>query len=73
MYVLLPTELLGTFGLQSLMEEYFIWETVFTISPSVIYVLLQRVHFMWKCLPKLILTLEPVFTVSTNNLQVWSL
>lgn len=48
MYVLLPTELLGTFGLQSLMEEDFIWEIVFTISPSAIYVLLKRVHFMWK-------------------------
>lgn len=34
MNVLFPIEVLGTFGLQSLMEEYFIWEIVFTISPS---------------------------------------
>lgn len=35
MNVLFPTELLGTFGLQSLTEEYFIGEIVFTVSPSV--------------------------------------
>lgn len=37
MNVLFPIELLGTFGLQSFTEEYFIWEIVFTVSPSVMY------------------------------------
>lgn len=75
MYVWLPTELLGTFGLQSLMEEDFIWEN------SIYYI-----SFCYLCAPAkspfhVEIMSSPTYfdlgtslhTVSINNLQVWSL